>query len=112
VNNHPAASDLTDDERARLQGVRDRYEPARRRQALWQELLGIFRHERPDDAALARVSTLAEVALDQVFAVRGLSDDEQATVCGMVRDYAECGTLYGYVLGMADARRQLSSAGD
>jgi hypothetical protein len=88
----------------------------RQRQACWDELIGLFRTARPDDTALGKVSLIAEVAIDQVFSAHRLDGEAAQREHGKVKDYAECSALYGYVLGMADARRQvlraLGSTGD
>lgn len=77
-----------------------------KRRTLWDELLAIFRLRRPVDAELTEVSTLAEVAIDQVFAAHQLSAEQQEKRHGDVKDYAECAALYGYVLGYARAKRE------
>lgn len=84
----------------------DRADAFVRRQALWARLLDLFRHHRPTDDQLVQVSTLAEVAIDQVFSAYNLSPEEVAERHGMVKDYAECAALYGYVLGYWQARQE------
>jgi hypothetical protein len=76
-----------------------------RRQALWARLLDLFRHHRPTDDQLIQVSTLAEVAIDQVFSAYKLSEAQQIERHGEVKDFAECAALYGYVLGFHQARQ-------
>lgn len=70
-----------------------------RRQAVWSALRNLFREERPTDQQLGQVSTLAEVAIDQVFAAYKLTEEQQIERHGTVKDYAECASLYGYVMG-------------
>jgi hypothetical protein len=77
-----------------------------RRQALWARLLDLFRTHRPTDEQLAQVSTLAEVAIDQVFSAHRLTDAQRAERHGGVKDYAECAALYGYVLGYWQGRQE------
>lgn len=79
-----------------------------RRQALWSRLLLLFREHRPTDEQLTQVSTLAEVAIDQVFSAHRLTETQRAERHGEVKDYAECAALYGYVLGYWQARQELS----
>lgn len=78
-----------------------------RRQALWARLLDLFRHHRPTEEQLNQVSTLAEVAIDQVFAAYRLTEAQQLERHGGVKDFAECAALYGYVLGYWQARQEL-----
>ena len=84
----------------------DRADAFVRRQALWARLLDLFRHHRPTDDQLTQVSTLAEVAIDQVFSAYHLSPEECTERHTMVKDYAECAALYGYVLGYWQARQE------
>ncbi len=84
----------------------DRADAFVRRQALWARLLDLFRHHRPTDDQLVQVSTLAEVAIDQVFSAYNLSPEQCTERHGMVKDYAECAALYGYVLGYWQARQE------
>lgn len=77
-----------------------------KRAALWEHLLGIFRRRRPDDDQLDEVSTLAVVAIEQVFGAHQLSEAEQDEVFTRVKDYAECAALYGYVLGYHRAQQE------
>jgi hypothetical protein len=79
-----------------------------RRQALWTRLLELFRHHRPTEDQLTQVSTLAEVAIDQVFSAYKLSEAQQLERHGNVKDFAECAALYGYVLGYWQARQELA----
>lgn len=79
-----------------------------RRQALWARLLDLFREHRPTDEQLGYVSTVAEVAIDQVFGAHRLSEAQQAERHTGIRDYAECAALYGYVLGYWQARQELA----
>ena len=72
-----------------------------RRQSLWRRLTGMFQERTPDDTELTLVSTMAEVAIDKVFSTRNLSLSDQDELHSTVKDYAECGTLYGYMLGYA-----------
>ncbi len=81
-----------------------------RRQALWSRLLDLFKHHRPDEATLAQVSLLAEVAIDQVFSAYRLTEAQQLERHGAVKDFAECASLYGYVLGYHQARQELAQA--
>lgn len=77
-----------------------------KRRNLWDELLSIFRHRRPVEDELTEVSTIAEVAIDQVFSAHKLSEQQQIERHGDVKDYAECAALYGYVLGYQRAREE------
>ena len=86
----------------------DRADPFVRRQALWARLLDLFRHHRPTEDQLIQVSTLAEVAIDQVFSAYKLSEAQQLERHGGVKDFAECAALYGYVLGYWQARQELA----
>lgn len=81
-----------------------------RRQAVHKQLLHSFRIDRPDDSALNRVSTVAEVAIDTVFAALGLSEEQQVILHQSVKDYAECASLYGYQLGLLTARAEFARA--
>lgn len=87
----------------------DRADAFVRRQALWARLLDLFRHHRPTDEQLTQVSTLAEVAIDQVFSAYNLSEAQCDERHGQVKDYAECAALYGYVLGYWQARQEIST---
>jgi hypothetical protein len=86
----------------------DRADAFVRRQALWTRLLDLFRHHRPTEDQLGQVSTLAEVAIDQVFSAYNLTEEQIRERHGMVKDYAECAALYGYVLGYWQARQEVS----
>lgn len=86
----------------------DRADAFVRRQALWTRLLGIFREHRPTNEQLEQVSTVAEVAIDQVFSAHRLTEAQREERHGGVKDYAECAALYGYVLGYWQARAELS----
>lgn len=77
-----------------------------RRQALWSRLLALFREHRPTAEQLQQVSTLAEVAIDQVFSAHHLTEAQREQRHGDVKDYAECAALYGYVLGYWQARQE------
>ena len=79
-----------------------------RRQALWARLLELFRHHRPTEDQLSQVSTLAEVAIDQVFSAYQLSEAQQLERHRGVKDFAECAALYGYVLGYWQARQEMA----
>ena len=85
----------------------DRADAFVRRQALWARLLDLFRTHRPTDEQLMQVSTLAEVAIDQVFSAHRLTEAQRDERHGGVKDYAECAALYGYVLGYWQARQEL-----
>ena len=78
----------------------DRADAFVRRQALWSRLHDLFRRHRPTEEQLGQVSTLAEVAIDQVFSAYRLTEEQQNERHGGVKDYAECAALYGYVLGL------------
>ena len=82
-----------------------------RRQALLARLLDLFRQHRPTSEQLELVSTLAEVAIDQVFAARQLTAAQREERHAGVKDYAECAALYGYVLGYWQARQELARQG-
>jgi hypothetical protein len=86
----------------------DRADAFVKRQALWSRLIDLFRHNRPTDEQLGRVSTIAEVAIDQVFSAYHLTEEECRERHGLVKDYAECSGLYGYVLGYNDAMQALA----
>lgn len=90
----------------------DRADAFVRRQALWARLLALFRHHRPTDEQLRQVSTVAEVAIDQVFSGHKLSEEQCQERHGEVKDYAECAALYGYVLGYWQARQELLGNND
>lgn len=75
-----------------------------RRQAIWSRLLDLFRHDRPTEDQLAQVSTLSEVAIEQVFSAHHLSQEQQEAQYSGVKDFAECSALYGYVLGYHQGR--------
>ena len=79
-----------------------------RRQALWARLTNLFRQHRPTEDQLTQVSTLAEVAIDQVFSAYKLSEAQQLERHGGVKDFAECAALYGYVLGYWQARQEIA----
>ncbi len=85
----------------------DRADAFVRRQALWARLLDLFRHHRPTDEQLVQVSTLAEVAIDQVFTAYNLDEEQCRERHSVVKDYAECAALYGYVLGYWQARQEV-----
>jgi hypothetical protein len=85
----------------------DRADAFVRRQALWSRLLDLFRRHRPTDEQLRQVSTLAEVAIDQVFSAYRLTEEQQVERHGTVKDYAECAALYGFVLGYWQARQEI-----
>lgn len=87
----------------------DRADAFLRRQALWSRLLDLFRQHRPTDEQLTQVSTLAEVAIDQVFTAYNLSEEQCAERHTQVKDYAECAALYGYVLGYWQARQEITT---
>lgn len=89
-------------------GAQQFSDAASARQDLWEALREVFRRETPNEATLARVSTLSEVAIDRVFSAYSLNADTCEQLHGQVKDYAECGTLYGYVLGYNDARADLA----
>ena len=89
----------------------DRADAFVRRQALWSRLHDLFRRHRPTDEQLYQVSTLAEVAIDQVFSAHRLTEEQQVERHGGVKDYAECAALYGYVLGYWQARQELQQRG-
>lgn len=80
-----------------------------RRRGLWGQLRAIFRDSQPTEVELGQVSTLAEVAIDQVFQARDLGEGQQAALYGTVKDYAECAALYGYVLGYWQARQEIAA---
>ncbi len=82
-----------------------------RRQALWAQLLILFREHRPTAQQLGQVSTLAEVAIDQVFSAHRLTEAQREERHGSIKDYAECAALYGYVLGYWQARQEMSRQG-
>jgi hypothetical protein len=82
----------------------------RQRQECWDELCGLFRQPGLDTDALTRVGTIAQVAIDQVFGARHVEAGAAQGVFDQVFDYAECSALYGYALGMADARKQVMHA--
>lgn len=90
----------------------DRADAFVRRQALWARLLDLFRDHRPTDEQLRQVSTLAEVAIDQVFSAHKLSEEQCQERHSEVKDYAECAALYGYVLGYWQARQELLGNND
>lgn len=79
------------------------------RARLWETLLATFRHRRPDAAEMAELATLAEVAIDQVFAAHHTSDSDQARQHGQVKDFADCAALYGYALGYRRALERRAS---
>jgi hypothetical protein len=78
------------------------YIPERSR--LWNRLMAVFREEMPSDAALAEVSTLAEIAIDAVFDAHKIDRDHIDQRHGEVKDYADCAALYGYVMGLHRGR--------
>ena len=82
----------------------DRADTFLARQALHQRLINSFKDRTPDDRELAVVSHLAELAIDRVFAAYHLDASTAAERHALVKDYAECATLYGYVLGFAAGR--------
>lgn len=86
----------------------DRADAFLRRQSLWARLLDLFRHHRPTETQLLQVSTLAEVAIDQVFGAYRLTEAQQVERHGAVKDFAECAALYGYVLGYWQARQEMA----
>jgi hypothetical protein len=88
----------------------DRADAFVRRQSLWSTLIDHFRHHRPDEQQLTQVSTVAEVAIDQVFSAYNLTDEQCRTRHGQVKDYAECAALYGYVLGYWQAQGERDRA--
>ena len=88
----------------------DRADAFVRRQALWARLLDLFRHHRPTEEQLGLVSTVAEVAIDQVFSAYNLTEEQCRERHGVVKDYAECAALYGYVLGYWQARQEVARA--
>lgn len=95
---------------ATITNTADRCDAFVRRQALWSRLLDLFRHHRPSEDQLTQVSTLAEVAIDQVFQAYHLSEAQQLERHGGVKDFAECAALYGYVLGYWQARQEMEAA--
>lgn len=88
----------------------DRADAYVRRQALWSRLHDLFRQHRPTEDQLGQVSTLAEVAIDQVFSAYNLNEEQIRERHGQVKDYAECAALYGYVLGYWQARQEVAHA--
>jgi len=86
----------------------DRADAFVRRKALWTRLLDLFREHRPTEEQLTQVSTLAEVAIDQVFSAHRLTEAQREERHGSVKDYAECAALYGYVLGYWQGRQEVS----
>lgn len=99
--------DEYDDMIARARQEEEHRQQARaKRGSLWDQLLSIFRHRRPSEDELTEVSTLAAVAIDQVFSANQLSEAEQLEQFGAVKDYAECAALYGYVLGYHRAKQE------
>lgn len=80
----------------------DRADAFVRRQSLWTRICDIFRHERPNDAELGRVSIVAECAIDMVFSSRNLTNEQCEQQYTAAKDFAECSALYGYVLGRAE----------
>ncbi|GAC1408007.1 MAG: hypothetical protein NVSMB65_21950 [Chloroflexota bacterium] len=84
----------------------DRVDAFVRRQALWARLLTLFRQQRPTEEQLDHVSTVAEVAIDQVFAAHHLTPAQRDERHGDIKDYADCAALYGYVLGYWQARQE------
>lgn len=80
------------------------------RQKAWDALKGFFASEQIDDANLRRVTIIAQVAIDQVFAAYKLDPEQQSIRHGEVFDYAEVSSLYGFVLGMQVARAQMQGA--
>ena len=91
----------------------DRADAYVRRQALWTRLHDLFRRDRPTEEQLGQVTTVAEVAIDQVFGAYRLTEEQQAERHGVVKAYAECAALYGYVLGyhqgLAAARAEVAA---
>jgi len=84
----------------------DRADAFVRRQALWVRLAELFRTHEPTNEQLTQVSTLAEVAIDRVFTAHRLTEQQCGEQHGIVKDYAECAALYGYVLGYWQARQE------
>lgn len=76
------------------------------RQEAWQRLLDVFRGRGLTEDELGRVSVIAEVAIDQVFSAYNLDDQACRERHPLVKDYAECSSLYGYALGLADGLAQ------
>lgn len=69
-----------------------------RQESVQAQLIAAFRSHRPDEAQLARVRAIAAVALDRAgIALRA----EETAEDRQFWDAAECGALFGYVLGLA-----------
>lgn len=94
-----------------LSAQRDPHEQElQERKRVWDGLLAIFRDRRPDDLELTQVSLIAEVAIDQVFSAHRIAGDDAVKLHPQVKDYAECASLYGFVMGMALGRDAVTSA--
>lgn len=82
----------------------------RRRRELWDRLLALFRHSRPDMDELALVTLVASLAGGQVFEARKTPPAEQDAIEEWAKDFAECAALYGYVLGVEVGRLRAVAA--
>ena len=80
-----------------------------RRQSMWNRLIGLFKSERPSEEQMGRVSTIAEVAIDQVWTAYNLPQERCVELHPLVKDYADAAALYGYVLGLAEARQEYAA---
>lgn len=68
-----------------------------RRTSIQRQIREGFAAGNVGDEALQLVSTLTEIVLDQVAQARGMAADTEGVAA--FRDHAECGSLYGFVLG-------------
>ena len=75
-----------------------------KRRATLMAVLERFRERRPTEAELDAVHTIAEVAIGQVFDANQLPHDRQRELHLLVKDYADCGCLYGWVIGFAQGQ--------
>jgi hypothetical protein len=76
------------------------------RQNIWRSLCGIFRDDRPDEARVDRIRTVAELAIDQVFAGLDVPADDRDRVHAQVHEYVGAASLYAYSLGRYDATQE------
>ncbi len=70
----------------------------RERREMHVDLFRTFRQHPLTEDQMRTVQTCANVALDTVLRARGGAGDERAAREGS--DFAECGALYGFVLGL------------
>lgn len=82
------------------------------RRALWADLIALFDRHRPSAGELDRIGHLSALACDRVLAAHGMAVADALARLPQFEDFASCGALYGYALGVAEGRaRALATQG-